>query len=146
MSDRAYLAVTIYSCPPDRREAVRRLLADAEIVDGDQYAWEERVLGEDEDYARDLADISPDIAYQVRQDAKYEFDGRTTLRVPAMGTFTAPLSASGQVLVTREQALDAICAAGGNLPETLTAINALYGQPFTAALEALAAAAQAAPA
>ena len=59
MSDRAYLAVTIYSCPPDRREAVRRLLADAEIIDDNQYAWEERVLGEDEDYARDLTGHLP---------------------------------------------------------------------------------------
>lgn len=137
MSDRSYLSVTIHSCPPEHRDAVAELLADADTIDSDEHAWEERCLGESSTYAHDLGDISPEIAYEIRQDARYEYDGDLTLHVPGMGTFTADLSASGQILITREQTLTAIREAAGDLPATLTAIDTLYGQPFTHALAAL---------
>lgn len=137
MSDRAYLAVTIYACPPEHRQALDDLLDDATMEEGGHYTWEERPLGDDVTFANDLTDISPEIAYRVDQDAYANTDGAAVLYVPGMGTFTADLTASGQIIVTREETLAAIRGAGGDLPETLAAVDALHGQPFVAALEAL---------
>lgn len=142
MSDRAFLSVTIYACPPEHRAAVADLLADADDVEGNTHVWHEEEVGAEQTYAEALAAISDQIAYQVTQDAKYEYDGATVIAVPGMGTFSANVCASGHTIVTREQTTDAIIAAGVNLPAILEAVNALHGLSFLRALAALEAAAE----
>lgn len=140
MSDRASLSVTIFACPPERREAVDALVADAEMVEGTTYVWEEKVLGSEATYATALTAISEQIAYQVTQDAKYEFDGATVLSVPGMGTYSADLSASGRVFLTHEEIVAAVTAAGAACPVVLAALDAAYGLPYFRAVSALEAA------
>ena len=137
MSDRASLSVTIFACPPEHQQAVAALVADAQMVEGATHVWEEKVLGCEATYAEALTAISPQIAYQVTQDAKYEYDGATVLSVPGMGTYTADVSASGRVILACEEIVAAITAAGAASPAVLAAVDAAYGRPHFRALAAL---------
>jgi hypothetical protein len=109
MSDRSYTAITVYACPEQQRVAVLAAIEEhlgiqiepGETLQlGERYDVEELVLGYDEPLATALAEISPDICFDLQQEPKYEFLGSRHIQVPGLGLTSFSCSSEGEPFVS----------------------------------------------
>jgi hypothetical protein len=82
------------------------------LILGEEYSTEETYLGNGDQMATNLVDLSPEITFLIHQEPRYEFDGDIHIQVPGLGytppsataTVTAPqLERSSSSFVRRTQ-------------------------------------------
>jgi hypothetical protein len=117
MSDRAPVMLRLYAVPTEATEKVQAILTDrfdnydwCEPVEGDirlggEYVIEEEPLGLEDEIAQELIELG--CAFDIYQEAKYEYDGAGTMHVPGVGTYgyTGGNSSEPMILASEVDAL-----------------------------------------
>lgn len=119
MADRAYMAITVFECPEDRRaqllttilEVLGESAYDNETLQlGDRYSVDEIVLGADEELFDAIAEhVGLDgLTFDLQQEPKYEFDGSRRIAVAGLGATSFDCNSDGEPIVRWDQVKDLV--------------------------------------
>lgn len=98
MSDRSYLAVHLNQPLDSLPPAVDKILADHDDRHGEEFIWEETLLGHGDQIAEQLRAAVPDLEFTCQQDGRYETDGYRITAVAGQPLREVGITNSGAVI------------------------------------------------
>lgn len=117
MSDRTYLALSVYECPTSQAQAILDIIEtfdlsigyDDETSDdeglalGALYSVGSVPCGSASEIAHHLMQVAPDTSWEVREDPAYEWLGSIHRFTPTLGMFAAQCDAEGEPVFTARE-------------------------------------------
>lgn len=110
MSDRSYLQLVIYACPPDQESTLRRIIDEnglARTAPGEpligEWFDEESPLGAYDEIADALIAAAPGCAFACWNNPKYEIPGGLTQYHPTLGAYHHDCDAYGEPTFTQSE-------------------------------------------
>lgn len=111
MSDRSHLAVHLNQPLDSLPPAVDKILADHDDRHGEEFVWEETLLGHGDQIAEQLRAAAPDLEFTCQQEGRYETDGYRITAVAGQPLREVSITNSGVVVANPHTIADLLNAA-----------------------------------
>lgn len=111
MSDRSYLAVRLNQALDSLPVAVDEILAGYDDRQGEEFIWEETLLGHGDQIAEQLRAAAPDLEFTCQQEGRYETDGYRITAVTGHPLRELGITHSGAVIANPHTIADLLTAA-----------------------------------
>lgn len=111
MSDRSYLAVHLNQALDSLPVAVDEILAGYDDRHGEEFIWEETLLGHGDQIAEQLRVAAPDLEFTCQQEGRYEADGYRITAVAGHPLREVTITNSGAVVPSAHTIADLLRAA-----------------------------------
>lgn len=122
MSDRSYLAVYLNQSLDSLPVAVDEILAGYDDRHGEEFIWEETLLGHGDQIAEQLRAAAPDLEFTCQQDGLYQVDGYRITAVAGQPLREVSITHSGRP-VPEAHTIAALLSAATSLDGARTAVT-----------------------